>query len=65
VATTAGVALAATSGRSRVRRGLAGAALLAGSLLTRLGIFTAGLASGADPKYTVVPQRERMAEAGR
>jgi hypothetical protein len=59
-ATTAGVVLAATSGRSRLRRGLAGAALLAGSLLTRLGIFTAGIDSTVDPKYTVVPQRERL-----
>jgi hypothetical protein len=59
-ATTAGVVLAATSGRSRLRRGLAGAALLAGSLLTLLGIFTAGIDSTVDPKYTVVPQRERL-----
>jgi hypothetical protein len=36
--------------------------LLAGSALTRFGIFEAGRASTRDPKYTVVPQRERMAE---
>jgi formate-dependent nitrite reductase membrane component NrfD len=36
-----------------------GAAFLAGSAVTRWGIFRAGQASAADPKYTVVPQRER------
>jgi hypothetical protein len=40
--------------------GLAGgSSLLAASAATRWGIFHAGLASAADPKYTVVPQRER------
>jgi hypothetical protein len=33
---------------------------MAGSLCTRLGVFEAGLASAKDPKYTVVPQRERV-----
>ncbi|HVQ92712.1 MAG TPA: hypothetical protein VMU51_16885 [Mycobacteriales bacterium] len=28
---------------------------------TRFGIFLAGQASAADPRYTVVPQRERLA----
>ena len=46
--------------RSRAGAAAAGAALLAGSLLTRLGIFEAGIASAEDPKYTVVPQRERL-----
>jgi hypothetical protein len=35
--------------------------LAAGSLLTRFGVFEAGLQSVRDPKYTVVPQRERVA----
>jgi hypothetical protein len=35
--------------------------LAAGSLLTRFGVFDAGMVSARDPKYTVVPQRERMA----
>jgi len=35
--------------------------LAAGSLLTRFGVFEAGIASTKDPKYVVVPQRERMA----
>jgi hypothetical protein len=38
---------------------IGGAALLAGSALTRFGIFAAGMASARDPKYTVGPQRER------
>ena len=51
-------------GRAGGRRGraigaLAGASLLAASAATRWGIFHAGLASARDPKYTVVPQRER------
>jgi hypothetical protein len=54
----AGAAFAA--GRSRPAAALAGAALLAGSLCTRLGIFEAGMMSAQDPKYTVVPQRERL-----
>ena len=32
----------------------------AASVLTRFGVFQAGLASAKDPKYVVVPQRERM-----
>ncbi|MEU1271615.1 NrfD/PsrC family molybdoenzyme membrane anchor subunit [Streptomyces sp. NPDC005799] len=45
------------------RRGPAiasGLALLAGSACTRFGVFAAGVASAKDPKYTVVPQRERL-----
>jgi formate-dependent nitrite reductase membrane component NrfD len=38
-----------------------GAALLAGSALQRFGVFEAGVASTNDPKYVVVPQRERIA----
>ena len=33
---------------------------MAGSLCTRMGVYEAGLASARDPKYTVVPQRERV-----
>ncbi len=40
---------------------LSGAALVASSALTRFGIFEAGRASARDPKYTVRPQRERLA----
>ncbi|POM24905.1 Polysulfide reductase, NrfD [Actinomadura rubteroloni] len=51
---------AALGGRSRTAAVLSGAALLAASACTRFGVFYAGVASADDPKYTVVPQRERM-----
>ncbi|GEK01797.1 polysulfide reductase NrfD [Streptomyces sp. ATE26] len=65
--TAGGAALALLSGRVRDRRlGLvAGAALLTGSAALRFGVFQAGVASAEDPKYTVVPQRERLAAQGR
>jgi hypothetical protein len=59
-----GALAAATSGRSRLRRSLAGVMLLAGSALTRFGIFQAGLTSAEDPKYTIKPQRERLERRG-
>lgn len=61
-ALTAGGALtAATLGRrNRLAAALSGAALVAGSALTRFGLFDAGMRSARDPKYTVVPQRERL-----
>ncbi len=49
------------AGRSRALSVLSGAALMAGSACTRFGIFEAGQESARDPKYTVVPQRERLA----
>ncbi len=61
-ALTAAGALGAAvlAGRSRVAAAAAGAALLAGSACTRFAVFGAGQASAHDPKYTVVPQRERL-----
>ncbi len=50
------------AGRSRTVAVLSGAALMAGSACTRFGVFEAGQESAKDPKYTVVPQRERMAQ---
>ena len=58
--TTFGAAAAVLGGRSRIVSTVAGVALLAGSACTRFGIFHAGQASARDPKYTVVPQRERV-----
>jgi hypothetical protein len=58
--TIGGVALSPFGRRSRIVSALAGGSYMAGSLLTRFGVFQAGLASAADPKYTVVPQRERV-----
>ena len=46
--------------RSRAVSVASGLALMAGSFCTRMGVFEAGLASARDPKYTVVPQRERL-----
>jgi hypothetical protein len=58
---TAAGALGALAGRrSRLISALSGVALLAGSALTRFGVYEAGIASAKDPKYTVVPQRERL-----
>jgi hypothetical protein len=59
--TAAGVLTAAVAGRrSRAAATAAGVALLAGSAVTRFAIFYAGLNSAADPRYTVIPQRQRL-----
>jgi Polysulphide reductase, NrfD len=58
--TIGGLALSLFGRWSRVASALAGGSTLAGSVLTRFGVFQAGLASAGDPKYTVVPQRERL-----
>ncbi|GGO61979.1 NrfD/PsrC family molybdoenzyme membrane anchor subunit [Nonomuraea cavernae] len=60
VLTVGGGALAAVSGRGRTLAVLSGLALTAGALCTRFGILEAGRASAADPKYTVIPQRQRL-----
>ena len=58
--TAAGAVGAVVGRRSRVLSALSGPALMAGSFSTRMGVFEAGPASAKDPKYTVVPQRERL-----
>ncbi len=58
--TIAGAAGSLLAGRSRAAAVLSGAALMAGSVCTRFGVFEAGQQSARDPKYTVVPQRERL-----
>ncbi|MEU8032810.1 NrfD/PsrC family molybdoenzyme membrane anchor subunit [Streptomyces sp. NPDC049099] len=63
--TAGGAALALFGGRDRRPALAAGAALLTGSAALRFGVFHAGVASAEDPKYTVVPQRERLAARGR
>ncbi|MGY2084542.1 NrfD/PsrC family molybdoenzyme membrane anchor subunit [Blastococcus sp. SYSU DS0539] len=60
--TATGTALALAAGRRRVPAALGGALLAAGSALTRFGVFEAGMASAADPRYTVEPQRARSAD---
>ncbi|MFG1914728.1 NrfD/PsrC family molybdoenzyme membrane anchor subunit [Micromonospora sp. NPDC048898] len=54
-----GTVAALCSRRSRILSALSGAALVASSVATRFGVFEAGMASARDPKYTVVPQRDR------
>jgi hypothetical protein len=57
---TAAIVTAVGGRRSRMVSRLAGATLVAASALTRFAIFEAGLVSVRDPKYVVIPQRERM-----
>jgi formate-dependent nitrite reductase membrane component NrfD len=65
--TAGGAGLTLVAGRSRLGAIASGTLLAAGSLLTRFGVYEAGMASAKDPKYTVVPQREWLARraAGR
>jgi hypothetical protein len=58
-----GAALAVIGRRSRLLSASAGAGLLAGSLLTRLGIYEAGVASSQDPVETVEGQRARSLQS--
>ncbi|MCU1692708.1 MAG: nrfD [Frankiales bacterium] len=50
--------------RSRLGAAASGAALMTGSACLRFAVFEAGQESARDPRYTVVPQRERV-DAGR
>jgi hypothetical protein len=61
--TAAGIVGAVLGRRSRVVSALSGVSLLAASALTRFGIFEGGMASARDPRYTVVPQRERLGDS--
>jgi hypothetical protein len=51
--------------RSRLLSAVAGATYVGASVTTRFAVFEAGLASARDPKYTVVPQRERQSGRSR
>lgn len=57
--TAVGGVLAAVSRRSRWLSGVAGGCLLAGSATTRFAVFEAGVVAARDPKFVVIPQRER------
>jgi formate-dependent nitrite reductase membrane component NrfD len=60
--TSAGAALLALGGkRSRAAAVVGGALVLGGELAMRWSIFRAGFQSARDPRYVVVPQRERKA----
>lgn len=48
-------------GRNRWVAAASGAALLTSSALTRFGVFQAGINSAKDPRYTIEPQRRRLA----
>ncbi len=65
-ATGAALSPAVPTGRARrVVAAVSGAALVGASVATRWGVFHAGMDSARDPKYTVVPQRERLRERAR
>lgn len=58
--TVAGAALLATRGRRSRGAAVTGSALvLAGELALRWSVFRAGFQSARDPRYTVIPQKER------
>lgn len=61
VLTVAGGIGALLGRRSRLAAVAAGAALLGASALTRFAILQAGLDSAQDPRYTVQPQKDRLA----
>lgn len=63
--TAAGLVGALLGRDNRTVAGAAGLALAAGSALQRFGVYEAGVASAKDPKYTVVPQRSRLAREPR
>jgi len=61
ILTAVGAASALLLGRRhRAFAVVSGLTLMAGSVCTRFGVFEAGQESARDPKYTVVPQRERL-----
>jgi hypothetical protein len=62
--TAGGAALVAITGRKRLGSMFGGGLLLAGSLFERFAVYRAGSQSASDPKYTVLPQRERAARVG-
>jgi len=58
-----GAAVMAFAGHKQRMAAVAGGALvLAGAAFERWSIFKAGFLSAGDPKYTVMPQRERLRE---
>ncbi len=60
--TIGGAALLAAGGqKSRLAAVTGGALVLAGEVALRWSVFKAGFQSARDPKYTVIPQRDRLA----
>jgi formate-dependent nitrite reductase membrane component NrfD len=63
ICTVAGlVGTVLVASRGRVGAAASGLALLAGSALQRFSVFEAGVATTKDPRYVVVPQRQRLRE---
>jgi len=57
----AGASLLAWKGRrSRLAAAAGGGLVLAGELALRWSVFKAGFQSARDPRYTVLPQKERL-----
>jgi hypothetical protein len=54
-----GALLAGPGHRSRLAAVAGGVLVLAGEVAVRWSVFRAGFQSARDPKYTIVPQRER------
>jgi hypothetical protein len=61
-AALSGLRVVPAGGPRRIVAAASGTALIAASAATRWGVFHAGMASSEDPKYTVVPQRQRLSE---
>jgi hypothetical protein len=59
-----GAVLLGLFGRRRVAAATGGALLLASSVCERFAVYRAGIASAADPGYTVRHQRDRIATTG-
>jgi hypothetical protein len=63
--TLAGAGILAGAGRrSRLAAIAGGSLVLAGEVAVRWSVFKAGFQSARDPKYTVIPQRERRQRRG-
>ena len=56
--------LAARGRRSRAAAAAGSGLVLAGTAATRWSVFKAGSQSAADPRYTVIPQRDRATREG-
>ena len=59
--TIVGGAGALLGGRRRSLAVVSGLSLLTASALTRFGVFDAGMESARDPRYTIEPQKRRLA----
>jgi hypothetical protein len=59
--TLGGAALISLGRKGRAASAAGGALVLAGEVALRWSVFKAGFQSARDPKYTVIPQRERVA----